>query len=139
MKKITIGVLIALMAAGFMFTACSSDTEEPPITVTGKATRTISAPGSGRAGVEVSLTLTALTPDYQITAVDIKASSEDTGGFVPNYINTDAIKRKVIETNSVEIDKVTGATASWKAFVEAGINALNQIDGVNLALDDKYK
>jgi hypothetical protein len=34
---------------------------------------------------------------------------------------------------------VSGATYSWKAFVEAGINALNQIDGVHLVLDDKYK
>ncbi|MDR0719682.1 MAG: FMN-binding protein [Treponema sp.] len=137
MRKITIGLLITLMAAGFMFTGCPSDAGEDPITVTGTATRTI--PSVGTAGVEVTLTLAALTPDYQITAVAIQKSSEDTGGFVPTYINTDAVKNKVIEQNSVEIDKVTGATYSWKAFVEAGINALNQIDGVDLVLADKYK
>jgi hypothetical protein len=77
-EKITIDVLIVLTVAGFIFTGCTTDAGEDPITVTGKASRTI--PGVGTAGVEVTLTLTALTTDWRITAVDIKASSEDTGG-----------------------------------------------------------
>jgi uncharacterized protein with FMN-binding domain len=137
MKKITIGVLIAFAAAGVLFTGCPTDAGESSPTVTGSATRTID--NGLIAGVEVTLTLSALTPDYRITAVAIKASSKDTGGYVPTYLNTDAVKNSVITNNSVEIDRVGGATYSWKAFVEAGINALNTIEGVNVPLDDKYK
>jgi uncharacterized protein with FMN-binding domain len=136
MKKITIGIVIALAAAGFVFTGCPTDSGggdgkhaaygTPPYTgtVTGQAS---GAHAGGTATVVIALTLV----DGYITAVDFTGSSGNTAGYGANVV-TDTKKNEIITKNSVEIDAVSGATITRNALVKAGKQALNTIPGVNL-------
>ena len=136
MKKITIGVLIAFAAAGFVFTGCPTDSGggdgRHPAYGTTPYTGTVTGTASGaHAGGTATVVIALTLVDGYITAVDFEGSSGNTAGFGSNVL-TDAKKNEIITKNSVEIDVVSGATVTRAALVKAGKQALNTIPGVNL-------
>jgi uncharacterized protein with FMN-binding domain len=131
MRKKGAILLFALTALGFVFTGCSTDAGEdnrhapygsPPFTGTVTSQQTGTHQG-GQARVVIELTLA----DGYITAVDLSESTGNTAG-----IGLPVIQRapaRIIAKNSVEVDKVTGATVTWETLVAAGRAALGQISG----------
>lgn len=131
MKNKTAILFIALAVLGFMFTGCPTDSEEdnrhsaygtPPFTntVTGQAS-------GGHAGGTAKVVITLTLADGYITAVDLSGSTGNTTGYGSRVI--DIAPAEIIAKNSVEIDKVSGATITWEALVAAGKAALGQIPG----------
>jgi uncharacterized protein with FMN-binding domain len=124
-------ILFALIALGFVFAGCPTDPEEdtrhpaygtPPFTDTVEGQKTGGHAG-GTAKVVIKLTL----EEGYITAVDLSESTGNTAGYGLPVI-TDA-PAEIIAKNSVEIDKVSGATVTWETLVAAGKAALGQIPG----------
>jgi fumarate reductase flavoprotein subunit len=134
MRKITIGLLIVFTAAEFIFTGCPTDTKNEDTSskhsaygvpaydgiVTGRASGTHLG---GTAAAVIKLTLV----NGYITAVDLSESAGHTAGIGLPVIQK--APAEIVEKNSVEIDRVSGATVTRQTVVDAGKAALGQIPG----------
>jgi fumarate reductase flavoprotein subunit len=131
MRKTTTILLFALTALGFVFTGCPTDAQEdtrhsaygsPPYTgpVNGEAS-------DYHQGGAVKIIITLALEDGYITNVNFDGSSGNTSGIGSRVI--DNASAEIVAKNSVEIDRVSGATVTRNTVIAAGKAALMDIPG----------
>jgi uncharacterized protein with FMN-binding domain len=115
-KLILVGFMVLwAVVLSFALVACSSD---KGIYVPGTYTGT----GTGMGPITVDLTV----DDNNITSVVINGPAETQGVGGKEAIENDTFANQMLETQSVEVDVVSGATLTSNGVVEASRDALAQ-------------
>lgn len=126
MKKGLLVSISALMALSLG--ACSNTNEQQPEEPkTGYTAGTYTASARGMKGdVTVEVTFT----DAEITKVDIKDQHETLGvGYGLDMTPVEVLPGKIVETQSLNVDTVTGATITSNAILNAVGDAVTQAGG----------
>lgn len=126
MKKGLLVSISALMALSLG--ACSNTNEQQPEEPkTGYTAGTYTATARGMKGdVTVEVTFT----DAEITKVDIKDQHETFGvGYGLDMTPVEVLPSKIVETQSLNVDTVTGATITSNAILNAVGDAVTQAGG----------
>lgn len=126
MKKGLLVSISALMALSLG--ACSNTNEQQPEEPkTGYTAGTYTASARGMKGdVTVEVTFT----DAEITKVDIKDQHETLGvGYGLDMTPVEVLPTKIVETQSLNVDTITGATITSNAILNAVGDAVTQAGG----------
>lgn len=126
MKKGLLVSISALMALSLG--ACSNTNEQQPEEPkTGYTAGTYTASARGMKGdVTVEVTFT----DAEITKVDIKDQHETFGvGYGLDLTPVEVLPTKIVETQSLNVDTITGATITSNAILNAVGDAVTQAGG----------